>query len=675
MQTPLPTEYIEYVVVFHGIGEQRPNETVMPVINRMAEIRHNQEKPSKKHVISLGMISAQTGSHYLDGGYTVFRGTPWSEFEGIPRQKPDSSLELDPFLGIPSRDGTNLRFVDGHWADIMQTHYDGVAQPLRDWAESLIGRLEILEERRALPVEERWVLPVLYRLEESLTLLQSLISLKLPGLGSQIFDKYMGDIQLYGEYTVIRGQATKRFHQLFEHIEAEHRRSLRLDENYVQATTGRILRPRYTIIAHSLGTIMSLDALMYAHFNKKRVLESKDYLPNLPFMDYDMSDVEVKDERFGEKWIDDVETFVTLGSPIDKFLTIWWNNYRYMEDKALFREDENYLLPRVRKIRHFNYCDEQDPVGHALDLLETKTAYRRVFDLHEDSVFNRYAVPGAAHNAYWGDIELFQHIMDNTIDALPSTETATNPEPPEVAAATHQPGRYRGLRSDLQTFNPKTYWMVLVFSYFLLPLVSIGIMFPAFVVAFKSSGSLTTLFASSATLVVGQFMTFRLIKLMVWWRQILKVKSKGKKDAVQGQEMGRKLFWISFYFLMAIHYLGSVLFVPGFLIEHLDEVKDAFFSAVLLSVAIGVLIHFKFSTQRNIKIPDHSMRWTVIFTFFLVTSIFACIVLNFFPLGTPTADTNHYSVIEASYFFFSAVVWVYTFVCFIAARGSLHYSN
>lgn len=679
MQTQLPTEYIEYVVVFHGIGEQRANETVMPVINRMAEIRHSREQPAKKRVISLGMITAQTGSHWLDGDRTVFRGTPWSEFKAIPRDEPAKEEHLEPFLGIPSHDGTNLRFVDGHWADIMQTHYDHVAQPLKDWASSLIGRLEVLSKHSAMPEKERWVLPVLYRLEESLTLLQSLISFKLPGLGAQIFEKYMGDIQLYGEYSVIRGQATKRFHQLFEHIERKHRESLDLDENYVQHSTQRILRPRYTIIAHSLGTIMSLDALMYAHFNKKRVMESGSPLPNLPFTNYDMSDVTVRDERFGERWIDDVEAFVTLGSPIDKFLTIWWNNYRYMEDKALHIREDNFLRERQSKIRHFNYCDEQDPVGHALDLLSTKTTYQRVFSLKEDSVYNRYAVPGVAHNNYWEDIYLFKHIMGNTLDAVPSKPSENTPKPSPQPAKKRKPDRIHALGTDLMTHRPKVYRSVLFFSYYLLPLISIAIMFPAFVVAFGArQDHLPMLLISAAVLVIGQFITFRLIKLMVWWRQILKAKSKARTDARKGQAFARRLFWLSFYFLMAFHYAGSVLFIPGFIAEKGADVSQDFLVTSLLAIGMGIFINLKFSTKRRISVPDHSMRWTVIFTFFLITSVLACLVFSFFPLVEPDArtalgDGGHYSLTVASYFFFSAIVWVYTFVCFIAARGALHY--
>ncbi|MEM6298039.1 MAG: hypothetical protein AAF740_05045 [Bacteroidota bacterium] len=658
------TEYIEYVVVFHGIGEQRANETVLPVINRMAEVRQDQEQPSKKHIISLGMVTSQTGEHEFKRGSTTYFGKPWAEFEGIPREKPRPKTPLSPFVGIPSKTGENIRFVDGKWADIMQSHYESVAQPLGQWASSLIGRLETLEAHKSLPVGEGWVLPVLYRLKESLTLLETLINLRLRGLGVQVFEKYMGDIQLYGEFSVIRGQATKRFHQLFEHIEKEHRKNYQLDKQYIQAETGNEIRPRYTIVAHSLGTIMSLDALMYAHFKMDKVMERGADLPNLPFTGYNTDDMLIRNDRFGETWVDNVDAFITLGSPIDKFLTIWMNNYRYLDDSFL-NDGVGYLPERLHKIRHYNYCDEQDPVGHALDILNEKTAYNRVFTLEEDSVYNRYTVPGAAHNEYWNDLELFQHIMENTVDvSSQKREKAAEVQEKGQIPKTLQPTK------GLKTFKNSAYTWVLIYSYFLLPLVSLGTMFPAFLIAYYNRDTPLVMLGAAFGLVAGQFITFRLIKLMVWWRQILKAKSKHNTDAIRGQQRAKLLFWGAFSVLIPVHLFGAILYIPGYIEENKDKIDKNFWLALGTMGLLGIMVYLFFRTRAKVKISDFSSTWTAVYQLFIIVAIFALFIFDPYILGFAPED---YSIVIASYLFFAALVWFYTFMCFLAARGALRY--
>ena len=75
----------------------------------------------------------------------------------------------------------------------------------------------------------------------------------------RVFVKFLGDVQLYGEYSRCRGQAVRRFHDMMAKVEAVHyARELR-DREGEQPRV-----PRYVIIAHSLGSVMSLDALLYA---------------------------------------------------------------------------------------------------------------------------------------------------------------------------------------------------------------------------------------------------------------------------------------------------------------------------------------------------------------------------------------------------------------------------
>ena len=175
------TKYINYIIVVHGIGDQRTNETVMPVINRFAEVRQNAHQPQKREVVTLGMVTSQTGKPEIIGGRPSFDGCfPWAEFENIPQEP---YPRLPPFLGSPSFMGENIRFIDMHWADIMENDFKDVGQKTGDWAKSLLGRLET----KAMPdadgkfkgsKEEAWILPILYQLEETLIFLDNLLAFK-----------------------------------------------------------------------------------------------------------------------------------------------------------------------------------------------------------------------------------------------------------------------------------------------------------------------------------------------------------------------------------------------------------------------------------------------------------------------------------------------------------------
>ena len=78
------------------------------------------------------------------------------------------------------------------------------------------------------------------------------------------------------------------------------------------------------------------------------------------------------------------------------------------------------LPKKEERIRHYNFCDEQDPVGHHLDVARGTVNYEKIFDANpvaeRDIVFRRYAKPGVAHVQYWKDKELFKGILKEVID-------------------------------------------------------------------------------------------------------------------------------------------------------------------------------------------------------------------------------------------------------------------
>ena len=106
--TKSESKSVTYVVVIHGIGEQRENETILQVVNRFAEARRCARGNDNRDVLTLGKATEQTGlskaSWFPGRGNCCCRpprkrrwsssvhttGQPWMEFEGIPAD-PNSS--------------------------------------------------------------------------------------------------------------------------------------------------------------------------------------------------------------------------------------------------------------------------------------------------------------------------------------------------------------------------------------------------------------------------------------------------------------------------------------------------------------------------------------------------------------------------------------------------------
>jgi len=61
---------------------------------------------------------------------------------------------------------------------------------------------------------------------------------------------------MYGDSPYTRGLAVRKFHEAMAKVHQAHCKEF-----------GDQLTPHYTIIAHSLGTIMTMDAISYAHAN------------------------------------------------------------------------------------------------------------------------------------------------------------------------------------------------------------------------------------------------------------------------------------------------------------------------------------------------------------------------------------------------------------------------
>lgn len=462
-----------YIIVVHGIGEQRHNETTVEVVNRFATARAK-DKPGVPYAALLPGSLSSLSMRRKGGGHG------WSEFKGIPIDPAENVDQSETFDGTRAteKSGNNFRFVDMRWSDLLQTHQTDFGSPPERWAAALIKRLQ----PPFTPVNwsANWVMPLLCEIEQTLMPMKGLLTYYSKEAARAVFQDVIGDVHLYGDYARTRGQAVRRFHRVMDEIHLRdyvqwcrfERTSA--DENYVP--------PNYTVIAHSLGSVLSFDALVYAFakesirdgtdrhisgclpfpgYTEREDSDQKSWLgllselmreprrPNLPRAAENWAGLGTRYAQFKQchgatmpksnasllyhdcpllLWRDHVKHFITLGSPIDKFLTLWHHNYRHMglsHHSFPHAWSDNWLDDTNRHcITHYNLCDEQDPVGHHLDNTQECPNYGKVFNTtipvtYRDVVFRRYPVPGLAHVQYWKDQALFDRLLGEIIDKTP----------------------------------------------------------------------------------------------------------------------------------------------------------------------------------------------------------------------------------------------------------------
>ncbi len=543
-----------YLVIVHGMGESRYGETTLPVISRCAEVIHEVLDPDGKVVTPAGRYYEKMGRDIVTLGAFVgecpFEESerPWVEFQGIQAGDVDDKS----FTGIPDHDidGKLIRFVDIWWKDLVDLHTD-VLEPASPWADGLIGRIQ-----RMNADAPNWMPQLLFKLQDVLGPMQAILKTRVPDVEDLAFNKYLGDVQIYAEYKPMRGLAVRRFHERMEEVCRKHYALLSHLENPPP--------PQFTIIAHSLGTIMSLDALMFAHRETGKTQDAVDPVVNAPanieapanlsetpeqprvaastnpkinFSGYSRLNGDDPDTT----WIKYVKTFVTLGSPIDKFLLFWPYRYQYLNRTDWIAKD----LKDRQRIRHINYCDEQDPVGQSLDTLRSTKAYNELFtvsfeDEHHvrkkarssaermvrrvskslqkfmrekglegpgdkqnefDVVYRRSVWPGFAHTSYWKDKDLFRNILQHVLKNKTGSLKAPNVVP-------HKRGMY--------------IWITLL-TYFVIPLAIVGLDTVVYDMLLEPE-SWKGYFTMAAIFVGAGWLSREVLNLLVWWRQLLRNK-------------------------------------------------------------------------------------------------------------------------------------------------------
>ena len=575
---------VRYVIVVHGMGEPRKNETVLQVVNRFACARSGRDWSAAPEVVTLGSATSKTG---VDAEGDDERFTPWIEYDNVPADPPPP--QAGAFLGLPNRPaepGKNLRFVDLHWGDLLTESFPHVGQNPHEWSQGVIGRLRRKDEDAAARGrrDERvppWAIPLLEKIHEGAALLYWITKVRNQKLSDLVFNKFLGDVQVYGEYTQMRGQAVRRFHDVMRNIEAAHKAEKSGHE------------ARYTVIAHSLGTVMAMDALLYAQLKPEIRSGQNEDFPNLPFPGYlsrDEYDLVPKKGKglppklkpvLDTSWIERVDSFVTLGSPIDKFRCLWWFNYEYLKqgDQILRK---GLLTPDAKRIRHLNFSEEQDPVGHHLDGVKEDPLFKKVFHTEEDEVYVRHSVPGVAHVKYWGDQKLFDWILHRAVDLR------------------------RDERKKPRWFFKSTYWWILTITYELIPLAVLLLAFFCVTGAVLSE-SLHAAATFGASAYVVLYLGRRVIELSVSWRQITREKAAVRTAGMARYPSRRVMIW---WFRVQIFTLGAVwCLLSGFLFGILLDLGGRFgwagklnapktYLAVGGFVAAAILIHVIFKKQR-----------------------------------------------------------------------------
>lgn len=306
------------IVAIHGMGDQKKNSTVLPVIRLL-------------HSANLTLAN-------LDIDSRPARLISHSDCEKIPKGR---------------------AYYDFHWAKLLEDGHQRAGQSMVTFAKTLTERVK---KRNS---------PSLVYLLQTLTHLtfcaDGLMKLKLPWLSELVFERYLGDVQIYAESPQVRQLAQEKL----------------ASELCLIASQSESI----TLIAHSLGSVLAFDTLLAAALS--------DSPP---------------------KWLDQINYFVSLGSPITKFTTLWPEHYPFKSNKVEAKEEstEEQPKPTVKKrenpIFHINYADENDPAGHFVASLKNHPEYNAVFELKEDIVFSRYWKPGWAHTKYFNDFHLIKRI-------------------------------------------------------------------------------------------------------------------------------------------------------------------------------------------------------------------------------------------------------------------------
>ena len=311
-------------------------------------------------------------------------------FFGEPTAIPLGSFHTgNPTFSIlppyPEKHFRHMAFAEVYWAKIpRETVSDKhTLEEAKRWANTIVERLRLRwkEEKKKCQGEEDTVdckdsdfillKQVFKEMIQTIAVLERLCYLtERAGLFTfdlgKLLNDYLGDVQIVAEFGVQRGKIVQTFFDVLEKVH----------KIYPNA--------EIHLVAHSEGTVISFLALLKAIRQPARA-----------------------------PWIENVRSFMTIGSPLDKHLILW---------PELFESKLPAQWPKDReKIEWRNYYDHGDPIGFELDDTRTwlkSNNWNDVFDFkpEHDMGFSRYAFPGKAHVDYWEDEKVFGHFIQTVIN-------------------------------------------------------------------------------------------------------------------------------------------------------------------------------------------------------------------------------------------------------------------
>ena len=321
---------------------------------------------------------------------------------GKPRAVPVGSLHSELATGTNSHAESpvlpGIGFAEVYWADICRDYEEYVLEESTSWADTIVGRLELLErEAKQSNLTEADYVVVRRILTDMVTATRLVRALnrgfKASGMGSidleNLLVRYLGDVQLFAEFRAQRAEILDRFIGAMFRI---HRKAPGADIH---------------ICAHSQGSVVAFMGLL-------------------------------EGRKYDHHWVDSVRTFVTIGSPIDKFLLLWPELFaRYTNLAPKTKNGEEETKSGDQRIRWHNYADRGDPVGGELKSARgfLKRYASGLFEdaAPRDSIFRRYLVPGKAHIDYWRDHELMSGWLDTVTKANPSNTPPPAPRNSHLA--------------------------------------------------------------------------------------------------------------------------------------------------------------------------------------------------------------------------------------------------
>ncbi|MFC5461211.1 MFS transporter [Massilia niabensis] len=371
----VPMEKI--IVAIHGVGNQLRSSTIRSVARRFGD-RSTPPLP----VMPLGYFSSAAGSNVR-----------WSRLDA----KPDDVL-------------AKIGFAEVYWADIpaQVVKANDTLEETKAWGRTVVSRAESVYEKSVpngnlTPQDFALGIGVVEELIETIDVLENLLWVTAKAgvfkfeIGELLRD-YVDDVQIVTDFPVYREKILYRLHSALAAIVA----------TYQETYPGRV--PDIYLVAHSEGTVISLLGLLQALSNQV------------------IPDHEDPAKSVDTSWVTFVRGFMTIGSPIDKHITLWpklWDDFNMTsstdESGAVVLTTGNQTPVRLpRKIKWRNYFDYGDPIGFklesAVDLLQDKGCAAFEFATAEhDFGFSRYPMPGKAHNDYWDDADVFGHFIEDVV--------------------------------------------------------------------------------------------------------------------------------------------------------------------------------------------------------------------------------------------------------------------